>query len=299
MLEQNNGRGSNFGKVCPRYTLQGALLKFGCALRSPGDVGKMHILIQGSAVRPGIGDASELSGDAVLQVRGPHRSKGPEGPNLCVGGDSWREAEDGETGRKAGGREAARRESEQGDEDARRKGRRRAGWRMRRARREAAGTVGCAAARAAGGGGRGRGRVLTAAAAAAAQSRPGARGGPAAARAAWLRDLCAAMARPPRQRPGAWVPLLLLLLTGPGTCAASPADDGAGPGGRGPRGRVRGDAGADEAVPRHDSSYGTFAGEFYDLRYLSEEGEAARGRRVVGVGGDRGGRGSRAGGAVW
>lgn len=177
----------------------------------------------------------------------------------------------GRLGRKDGGREAARRESEPGEEDARRKGRRRAGWRMRRARREAAGTGGCAAAWAAGGGG----RVLTAAAAA--QSRPGARGAPAAARAAWLWDRCAAMARPPRQRPGAWVQLLLLLLAGPTTCAASPADDGAGPGGRGPRGRGRGDAGADEAVPRHDSSYGTFAGEFYDLRYLSEEGEAARG----------------------
>lgn len=114
------------------------------------------------------------------------------------------------------------------------------------------------------------------AAAAAAQSRPGARGAPAAAGAAWLRDPCAAMAQPPRQRPGAWVPLVLLLLAGPATCAASPADDGAGPGGRGPRGRARGDAGADEAVPRHDSSYGTFAGEFYDLRYLSEEGEGLR-----------------------
>uniref|UniRef100_A0A2K5RK86 Ferric chelate reductase 1 like n=1 Tax=Cebus imitator TaxID=2715852 RepID=A0A2K5RK86_CEBIM len=98
-----------------------------------------------------------------------------------------------------------------------------------------------------------------------------ARGTPAAARAAWLRDRCAAMARPPRQHPGVWAPLLLLLLTGPAGCAASPADDGAGQGGRGPRGRARGDAGADEAVPRHDSSYGTFAGEFYDLRYLSEE----------------------------
>uniref|UniRef100_A0A8C6QJZ9 Ferric-chelate reductase 1 like n=2 Tax=Nannospalax galili TaxID=1026970 RepID=A0A8C6QJZ9_NANGA len=80
------------------------------------------------------------------------------------------------------------------------------------------------------------------------------------------------MARQPRQRP-AWEPLLLrLLLAGIAACAASPADDGAGPGGRGPRGRARGDAGADETVPRHDSSYGTFAGEFYDLRYLSEEG---------------------------
>lgn len=76
----------------------------------------------------------------------------------------------------------------------------------------------------------------------------------------------------------AWVPLLLrLLLAGIAACDASPADDSAGPGGRGPRGRARGDAGADEAVPRHDSSYGTFASEFYDLRYLSEEGEATRG----------------------
>lgn len=75
------------------------------------------------------------------------------------------------------------------------------------------------------------------------------------------------------------MPLVLLLLAGPpAACVASPADDGTGPGGRGPRGRARGDAGTDEVVPRHDSSYGTFAGEFYDLRYLSEEGEAARGR---------------------
>ncbi|XP_032979575.1 DOMON domain-containing protein FRRS1L [Rhinolophus ferrumequinum] len=80
------------------------------------------------------------------------------------------------------------------------------------------------------------------------------------------------MARPPGRSPRAWVPLLLLLLAGPAACVASPADDGAGPGGRGPRGRARGDTGTDEAVPRHDSSYGTFAGEFYDLRYLSEEG---------------------------
>lgn len=66
-------------------------------------------------------------------------------------------------------------------------------------------------------------------------------------------------------------------LAGPGACAASPADDGAGPGAGDP-GAVRvGDLGAPTAVPRHDSSYGTFAGEFYDLRYLSEEGEAAGG----------------------
>ncbi|XP_074218065.1 DOMON domain-containing protein FRRS1L isoform X2 [Camelus bactrianus] len=91
------------------------------------------------------------------------------------------------------------------------------------------------------------------------------------------------MARSRRQRPGAWAPLLLLLLAGPAACAASPADDGAGPGGRGPRGRARGDAGADEAAPRHDSSYGTFAGEFYDLRYLSEE-EPRPGRGVHGSG---------------
>nr|KAF6433451.1 ferric chelate reductase 1 like [Molossus molossus] len=106
----------------------------------------------------------------------------------------------------------------------------------------------------------------------AAKSRLGARGAPAAAGAAWLWDRCAAMERPPRQSPMVWLPLLLLLLAGPVACAASPADDSAGPGGRGPRGRARGDAGPDEAAPRHDSSYGTFAGEFYDLRYLSEDG---------------------------
>ncbi|XP_029059684.1 LOW QUALITY PROTEIN: DOMON domain-containing protein FRRS1L [Monodon monoceros] len=136
---------------------------------------------------------------------------------------------------------------------------------MRRPRPGGGGAGGSAAARAAGGGG----RVLSAAAA---QYRPCARGAPAAARAAWLRDRWIAMARPRRQRPRAWAPLLLLLLAGPVACAASPADDGAGAGGRGPRGRARGDSGSDEAVPRHDSSYGTFAGEFYDLRYLSEEG---------------------------
>lgn len=103
-------------------------------------------------------------------------------------------------------------------------------------------------------------RVLAAAAAAAeeaAKSRPRARGAPAAAGAAWLRDRCVAMARPAGQSPGSWAPLLLLLVAGPAACTASPADEGAGPGGRGPRGRVRGDTGTDEAVPRHDSSYGT------------------------------------------
>ncbi|XP_061019215.1 LOW QUALITY PROTEIN: DOMON domain-containing protein FRRS1L [Dama dama] len=124
---------------------------------------------------------------------------------------------------------------------------------------EAAGAGGSAAARAAGAGRtRARGDAVPARA----------RGAPAAARAAWLRDRSAAMARSRRS----WAQLLLLLLAGPAACAASPADDGAGPGGRGPRGRARGDSGGDEAVPRHDSSYGTFAGEFYDLRYLSEEG---------------------------
>lgn len=63
----------------------------------------MHILIKRSAVKPGIGNASELSGDAMLQVRGPHRSKGLEGPNrggAGRAGDSWREGEDGETWKK-------------------------------------------------------------------------------------------------------------------------------------------------------------------------------------------------------
>lgn len=141
-------------------------------------------------------------------------------------------------------------------------------------------------------------RVLAAAEAEAARSRPRARGAPAAARAARLRARCAAMARPPGRSRGVWVPLFWLLLAGPAACAASPGDDGAGPGGRGPRGRVRGDAGADEAVRRHDSSYGTFAGEFYDLRYLSEEGEAGR---VRGGGGETrvgGGDGDRAGARV-
>lgn len=47
----------------------------------------MHIPIHGSAVRPGIGDASELPGDAMRQVRGPHGSKGLEGPHLFVVGE--------------------------------------------------------------------------------------------------------------------------------------------------------------------------------------------------------------------
>ncbi|KAG8508584.1 DOMON domain-containing protein FRRS1L [Galemys pyrenaicus] len=109
------------------------------------------------------------------------------------------------------------------------------------------------------------------------------------------------MVLPPRQCPGSWAPLLWLLLSGPAACAASPADDGAGPGGRGPRGHARGDAGAEEAVPRHDSSYGTFAGEFYDLRYLSEEGEAAGGGGTAGAETrDLGGRsGDGSGTGVW
>uniref|UniRef100_G1S6K8 Ferric chelate reductase 1 like n=1 Tax=Nomascus leucogenys TaxID=61853 RepID=G1S6K8_NOMLE len=90
---------------------------------------------------------------------------------------------------------------------------------MRRPRQGGGGAGGSAAARARAGG-LGGGSVPARA-----------RGAPAAAPAAWLRDLCAAMARPPRQHPGVWAPLLLLLLTGPAACAASPADDGAGPGG--------------------------------------------------------------------
>lgn len=173
------------------------------------------------------------------------------------------------------------------------RGRLRARARMRRPRR---GGGGCGRFRGCAGCGRGTGgRVL----AAAARSRPRARGAPAAARAAGLSDRCAAMAGPPGQSRGAWGPLLLLLLAGPAACAASPGDDGAGPGGRGPRGRVRSDAGADETVRRHDSSYGTFAGEFYDLRYLSEEGEAGRvpagGRGHPGRG--PGGGGSEGGGS--
>lgn len=114
----------------------------------------------------------------------------------------------------------------------------------------------------------GGGRVL-----AATQSRPRARSAPAAARAALAAGSVLAMARSRRS----WAQLLLLLLAGPGACATSPADDGAGPGAGDP-GAVRvGTRAPTKAVPRHDSSYGTFAGEFYDLRYLSEEGEAAGG----------------------
>lgn len=66
--------------------------------------------------------------------------------------------------------------------------------------------------------------------------------------------------------------LLLLLMAG---STASPADEGGG----GRREAGGGEPG-DEAAP-HDSSYGTFASEFYDLRYLSEEG-ALRGRDGTG-----------------
>lgn len=114
VLEQDDGRGSNSGKVCPRYTFQGAL-KLGCALRSPGEVDKMHILIKRSAVKPGIGNASELSGDAMLQVHGPHRSKGLEGPNwggagggLVEGGRGWGDLEERTEGGKLLGESPSR-----------------------------------------------------------------------------------------------------------------------------------------------------------------------------------------------
>ncbi|CAM4594370.1 unnamed protein product [Lepidochelys kempii] len=66
---------------------------------------------------------------------------------------------------------------------------------------------------------------------------------------------------------GAW----LLLLAGPAASSASPADESGGARGGG---RGDGEPGAREEPQRqqHDSSYGTFASEFYDLRYLSEEG---------------------------
>lgn len=76
--------------------------------------------------------------------------------------------------------------------------------------------------------------------------------------------------------------LLLLLLAG---SAASPAEEG---GGR--REAGGGEQGEEAARPHHDSSYGTFTSEFYDLRYLSEEG-APRGGRAEG----RAGGGGRAG----
>ncbi|XP_005296544.2 DOMON domain-containing protein FRRS1L [Chrysemys picta bellii] len=66
---------------------------------------------------------------------------------------------------------------------------------------------------------------------------------------------------------GAW----LLLLAGPAASTASPADESGGARGGG---RGDGERGARDEPQRqhHDSSYGTFASEFYDLRYLSEEG---------------------------
>ncbi|XP_027737684.1 DOMON domain-containing protein FRRS1L [Empidonax traillii] len=57
--------------------------------------------------------------------------------------------------------------------------------------------------------------------------------------------------------------LLLLLLAG---SAASPAEEGGG------RREAGGGEHGEDAARHHDSSYGTFASEFYDLRYLSEEG---------------------------
>lgn len=57
---------------------------------------------------------------------------------------------------------------------------------------------------------------------------------------------------------GTW--LFFLSSTG-----ASPADESAARGSR----TDQGDAALDE---KHQDTYGTFASEFYDLRYLSEEG---------------------------
>uniref|UniRef100_A0A2K6M766 Ferric chelate reductase 1 like n=1 Tax=Rhinopithecus bieti TaxID=61621 RepID=A0A2K6M766_RHIBE len=127
---------------------------------------------------------------------------------------------------------------------------------MRRPRQGGGGAGGSAAKRA--------GSVLVASAAA--QARSSARAPTAAAPSAWAAgSVCSDGGGRLRQHPRVWTPLLLLLLyrDPPGLTRAKPQrNDVAGPGGR--------DPGA--AVPRHDSSYGTFAGEFYDLRYLSEEG---------------------------
>ncbi|XP_043364533.1 DOMON domain-containing protein FRRS1L isoform X2 [Dermochelys coriacea] len=74
---------------------------------------------------------------------------------------------------------------------------------------------------------------------------------------------------------GAWrrrrLLLLLLLLAGPAASSAGPAEESGGARGGG---RGDGERGARDEPQRqhHDSSYGTFASEFYDLRYLSEEG---------------------------
>lgn len=136
-----------------------------------------------------------------------------------------------------------------------------------------------------------RGRVLQAGggrALAATQSRPRARGA-CCARAAWLRI----GAQRWRGRAGP-AQLLLLLLAGPGACAASLADDGAGPG-AGTPGRARGDSSADEAVPRHDSSHVPSPGSSTicatcprRVRLAEDEGCGER-RSGMGDGGGRGG----------
>uniref|UniRef100_A0A8C3J481 Ferric chelate reductase 1 like n=1 Tax=Calidris pygmaea TaxID=425635 RepID=A0A8C3J481_9CHAR len=90
-------------------------------------------------------------------------------------------------------------------------------------------------------------------------------GGGGAGSAASPLPAAAAAAMAVRSR-GAWRRLLLLLLLA--GSAASPAEEG---GGR-REAAGGGEQGEEAARPHHDSSYGTFASEFYDLRYLSEEG---------------------------
>ena len=85
-LEQDDGGGQEFWQGVSEVHSPGSTSKIWMCTELSGDLGKTHILTHDSAVRLGIGDASELSGMPMLHTRGPHRSKGLEGPNLCV----WR-----------------------------------------------------------------------------------------------------------------------------------------------------------------------------------------------------------------